>query len=621
MNRMIHSRSLRVGSLALGIFALAVAQPWALFTQAPTPSRVRFATIHEADMKEYLGYLASDALQGRQIYTEGYGLAAAYVADHLRRWGLKPMGDDGTYFQSVKMRGYRVARNSSVTVEVNGESRTFKHGDHVTFSIGSGGRQTLNFNGVEFVGYGLIALPSAANNNLNYNDFAGRDVKGKAVMVMPGTPAVLTQGGRGRIGGNRTNNALQTAGAAAVFAYAPAPTPPSPADLALAQAQDALAQAQQAVATAQAQVRGGGVRGGGARGGGRGGAPAGRAGQAAAAPDITTVLRVDGIVPPQITGDDTFYDFLFSGSSMKFADVKARAENGENLTPVTMPNAKVTVNIDNTYDVISTQLSKNVVGMIEGTDPKLKDTYVLFGSHLDHVGYRTAAAAGREGRAEGQAPAAPAGPPDLIFNGADDDGSGSTALMGIAKAFATGPKPKRSIVLVWHAGEEAGLLGSRYMADFPVVPLEKVQAQFNIDMIGRNRDDDPKQSNTVFVIGADRISTDLHNLVVETNNTLAKPLTLDYEYNDPSDPNSFYTRSDHYSYAVKGIPIAFFFTGTHPDYHGAGDHADKILYPKLTAIAQMVYQAWFNVANSDRTLTRDNKGPRAGRGFEGRIDK
>jgi Zn-dependent M28 family amino/carboxypeptidase len=108
---------------------------------------------------------------------------------------------------------------------------------------------------------------------------------------------------------------------------------------------------------------------------------------------------------------------------------------------------------------------------------------------------------------------------------------------------------------------------------------------------------------------------------VEANKAMPNPLNLDYEYNDPADPNSFYTRSDHYSYAAKGIPIAFFFTGTHPDYHGPGDHADKILYPKLTKIAQMVYQAGFSVANTDRTLTRDNKGPRAGRGFAGRIEK
>ncbi len=625
MNRMIHRKSLRVWSLAIATYVMAVAQPWTILAQGIAPANVKYATISQADMKEYPAYLSSDALQGRQIFTEGYGLAASYIADHLREWGLKPMGDYGTYFQSVKNRGYRVTRNSTVTVVVNGESRTFKHGEHVTFPINSGGKQTLNFSTVEFAGYGIVALPSPANNNVSYDDFKGRDVKGKAVMWMAGTPTVLTPpaaaGGRGRggAGGNRSNYAVQTAGAAAVFSYAPAPAPPTPADLALTQAQDALTQAQQAVAAAQAQARGGR---GGARGGG--GGAGGRGAQAVPAADLTTVQKVDGLVPPTITADDTFYDFLFSASPMKFADIKARAEKGELLTPVTIQNARVTIDIDNTYEVVSTQLSENVVGMIEGSDPKLKDTYVLFGAHLDHLGYRQTAAAGRggaTGRGAATASAAPVGPPDLVYNGADDDGSGSTALLGIAKALITGPKPKRSVLIVWHTGEEVGLYGSRYMADFPVVPLEKVQAQFNIDMIGRNRADDPGQSNTVFVIGADRISTDLHNLIVDTNKTLAKPLNLDYEYNDPADPNSFYTRSDHYSYASKGIPIAFFFTGTHPDYHQAGDQVEKILFPKLTQITQMVYEAGFSAANTDKVLVRDNKGPRAGKGFSGRIDK
>jgi Zn-dependent M28 family amino/carboxypeptidase len=153
------------------------------------------------------------------------------------------------------------------------------------------------------------------------------------------------------------------------------------------------------------------------------------------------------------------------------------------------------------------------------------------------------------------------------------------------------------------------------------VPLDKVQCQLNIDMIGRNRDDQPDQVNNVFVIGADRISTDLHNLVVDTDATLAKPVHLDYEYNDPNDANSFYTRSDHYSYALKGIPIAFFFTGTHPDYHGAGDQVEKIIFPKLVSIAQLVYQTGFNAANTDKILERDNKGPRTGVGFQGKIIK
>jgi len=267
---------------------------------------------------------------------------------------------------------------------------------------------------------------------------------------------------------------------------------------------------------------------------------------------------------------------------------------------------------------LTAERTKNVVGLVEGSDPQLRSTYVFFGAHLDHVGYRQSPGGGRGG---GAAAATGAGTPDLISNGADDDGSGSTALLGLAKAFATGPKPRRSVVFVWHAAEESGLLGSRYMADFPVVPIDRIQAQFNMDMIGRNRDDDPAYANTVFVIGADRISTELHNVVVDTNASLPRPLTLDYEYNDPSDSNNFYTRSDHYSYAAKGIPIAFFFTGTHPDYHGVGDHPDKILYPKLTGIAQLVYQAGYAVANNPKPLNRDNRGPRSGRGFSGRIDK
>jgi hypothetical protein len=618
------SQTFHVSALAAAGLAAAIALPWRVGAQGPTVSTgVKFAQISQADMKDWLTYLASDALQGRQVYTEGYGLAAAFVAERLRQAGVKPLGDNGTYFQTVKNRGYRVTRNSSITVEANGQRRTFKHGDHVTFPVASGGVQALTFNGVEFVGYGIVS------QQYSHNDFAGRDVRGKLITYLGGTPAAIAQkiaeaaqaaGGRGRggrgLGGNRTNYAIQTLGAGAVLVFQAAPPPPTPAEQALAKAQAALTEASQAVAAARAELQSA-QRGGGA---GRGfGGAGGRGAQPAVQADLTSVQNVTALVPPVITGDETFFEFLFSGSPTKFADLRARADKGETLIPMSLAGVRATVSIENQYDLISTQLTKNVVGLVEGSDPKLKDTYVMFGAHLDHVGYRTAPGGGRGGG--GGAQPAPSGEPDLIFNGADDDGSGSTGLLGIAKAFATGPKPKRSVVFVWHTAEESGLLGSRYMADFPVVPLDKVQAQFNIDMIGRNRDDDPAQADTVFVIGADRISTDLHNLVVDTNGNLAAPMKLDFEYNDPSDPNSFYTRSDHYSYAAKGIPIAFFFTGTHVDYHGAGDHSDKILYPKLTRVAQLVYQAGFNVANAERPLERDNKGPRSGRGFSGRIAK
>jgi Zn-dependent M28 family amino/carboxypeptidase len=207
----------------------------------------------------------------------------------------------------------------------------------------------------------------------------------------------------------------------------------------------------------------------------------------------------------------------------------------------------------------------------------------------------------------------------VINNGADDDGSGTVAVMALAHAFATGPKPKRSLIFVWHTGEEAGLYGSRYMADYPEVPLDKVSAQLNIDMIGRNRCDDPQEENTVYVVGSDRISTELHNLNEDANAALPQPMKLDYEMNDPADPESIYTRSDHYSYASKGIPIIFYTTGLHRDYHYLTDEVGKIDFPKLAHITQLVYTTGTKVANLDHVPARDNKGPRKGKGATGKI--
>jgi Zn-dependent M28 family amino/carboxypeptidase len=167
-----------------------------------------------------------------------------------------------------------------------------------------------------------------------------------------------------------------------------------------------------------------------------------------------------------------------------------------------------------------------------------------------------------------------------------------------------------------------GLYGSRYNADHPVVPLDQVSAQINIDMIGRddwdNRDGD--YSNSLYLVGDDRISTELHNLIVDVNASLKKPLRLDYAMNDPLDPEAVYYRSDHYSYASKGIPIAFFTTGLHTDYHCRSDTADKIHYEKMARIGQLAYQAGFAVADMPRLLDRDDRGPRAGKGWQGKIN-
>lgn len=550
---------------------------------AQQPSRGGINSITAADLKEWLTYIASDELQGRATYTEGLGLAAGYIASHLQEWGVKPAGDHGTYLQTVKVQGIRTNSKASLTVDVNGQSRTFKDGEGITFPRAMGVKQTISGDQVLFAGYGL-QIPAA-----NIDDYADVNPKGQVLIYLGQQgPSTLPQGSN-RLLTARGRSALEK-GATAVITRAVAP------------------------------------------GAGRGGQaptppatpPAGGRGQAAQPDngDFTTVQRFDSVVPPQLTAQDEFFEFLFSGSDVKYAELKDKVEKREPLPRFALKGVKMTINVDADYQVVRTRRTNNVVGIIEGSDPKLKDTYVAFGAHYDHVGYREggvpAGGGADPGGCTGQVRPTPA-PGDVISNGADDDGSGTVALMALAKAFATGPRPKRSLLFVWHAGEESGLLGSRYHADYPVVAIDKIVAQLNIDMIGRNRCDDPAQTNTVFVVGSDRISTELHNVNEDANGSLPKPLTMDYEMNDPADPQSIYTRSDHYSYALKGIPIIFYFTGLHKDYHFVTDEVAKIEFPKMARVTQLVYATGQKVANLEKPPARDNKGPRAGKGTSGKL--
>ena len=551
--------------------------------QQPNAPRGGVTSISEADLKEWLTYIASDELQGRATYTEGLGLAAGYIASHLRAWGVKPAGDNGTYLQTVKVVGVRTNSKASVVVDVNGQSRTFKDGEGVTFARDMGGKQTIGPNEVIFAGYGL-SIPAA-----NLNDYSDASPKGKVVVYLgPQGPSTLPAGSARLLRG-RSRLAVDK-GAAAVIAPATSftgrgETPP----------------AQQ-----PAQPTGGGR--------GRG--------QTVDNGDFTTAQRYDRLITPQLSANDEFFEFLFSGSGVKYADLKAKAAAREPLPRFALKGVKVTINVDADYQVVRTRRTNNVVGIVEGSDPKLKETYVAFGAHYDHVGYRegTGPSGGVQnpGGCTGQVQPTPP-PGDVISNGADDDGSGTVAMMALAKAFATGPRPKRSLLFVWHAGEESGLLGSRYHADYPVVPIDRIVAQLNMDMIGRNRCDDPAQADTVFVVGSDRISTELHNINEDANASLSKPLAMNYEMNDPADPESIYTRSDHYSYASKGIPIIFYFTGLHKDYHFVTDEVSKIVFPKLARVTQLVYATGERVANLDHPPARDNKGPRAGKGSKGKL--
>ena len=564
-----------------GLFAAAAA--WtalALLAAPPIVARQARATpmnasaFAEADLRGWLTHLASDELQGRQAYTEGIGLAGAYIARNLEQWGVAPAGDNGSYFQTVRVLGMRTRSNSSVTVTVKGQSRTFKDGEGVTFPRNQGGKQTVSGR-AEFVGHGVVYAP------LQHNDYARANVAGKVVLYT-GTlgPKGFTTT-HSRLLNARGRNAIEGFGAVAAIGPSSASATPAPAP------------------------------------------PAPQPGSQSV--DFQTAQRVDAPVAPQITASDEFFKFVLSASGHDYVELKSTAERQQALPAVSLADVTISITVDAAYDVIQTRLTRNVVGMVRGADASLADQYVMMGAHYDHIGYQQFAPTTSPGAPDtliascaGQSRPTPrAG--DNINNGADDDGSGTVGLMAIARAFAKGPRPRRSVIFVWHTAEEGGLNGSRYMADHPVVPLDRVSAQLNMDMIGRNRCDDQAESNTVHVVGSDRISTDLHNTNEDANASLARPLTLNYELNDGADLESLYTRSDHYSYAAKGVPVIFFTTGLHRDYHYVTDEVDKIVFEKISRIAQLVYTTGWRLANNDKTPARDRRGPRVGKGQTGRL--
>lgn len=235
---------------------------------------------------------------------------------------------------------------------------------------------------------------------------------------------------------------------------------------------------------------------------------------------------------------------------------------------------------------VSQLTGSNVLGCVEGSDEALKNQVVVVSAHYDHLGMRGSS----------------------IFNGADDNGSGSSMVMDLAQAFAEAKKagagPRRSVLFLLVSGEEKGLLGSEFYSEHPVFPLENTVADVNVDMIGRTDKKHDGNPNYIYVIGADRLSTMLHKINAAANQQFVH-LDLDYTYNAKDDPNRFYYRSDHYNFAKHGIPSVFFFSGTHEDYHRPADTIDKIMFNKMVKIGTLVFYTTWELANRDQRIQVD----------------
>ena len=287
---------------------------------------------------------------------------------------------------------------------------------------------------------------------------------------------------------------------------------------------------------------------------------------------------------------------VFMVSSDKMAELFGtpveELKEAAKANPESIKSQKASYQIEKKVEEVE---SSNVMGYLEGTDKK--DELVVISSHYDHVGVSSTGE---------------------VFNGADDDGSGTVSVTEIAEAFATaakdGIKPRRSILFLNVTGEEKGLLGSEYYSENPIFPLENTVVDFNIDMVGRidYEYQDAENTDFVYVIGSEMLSTDLKK-ILEYNNITYSDLILDYRYDAEDDPNRFYYRSDHYNFAKHNIPVAFFFNGVHDDYHQVTDTVDKIEFPLMEKRARLIFYTAWDVANRENKIRVDGTNTRTER--------
>lgn len=287
--------------------------------------------------------------------------------------------------------------------------------------------------------------------------------------------------------------------------------------------------------------------------------------------------------PPNIVISTTIAKDLIGKRLRRVVRARERITKRGKSKMVRIKNVGIEMDMDK--NIVSLE-GHNVMGYIEGTDKK--DELVVISAHYDHLGKRG----------------------ESIYNGADDNGSGTTTLLDVASAYARGmimgQKPRRSVLFLLVTGEEKGLLGSAYYADKPIFPLKKTVVDINVDMVGRVDDKYQDNPNYIYVIGSDRLSTDLHKINEKVNNDFEK-LVLDYTYNDENDPNRYYYRSDHYNFAKNGIPAIFFFNGTHEDYHKVTDTVEKINFDKMAKIGRHIFHLSWNLANRDDRIVVDGE--------------
>lgn len=517
-----------------------------VFAQTENKNAIKFAkTITTEDTRKHLSVLASDEYEGRETGKEGQRKAAKYIAESFKSSGLKSATDD-TYMQKVPLVE---STPGEAKLEIGGKK--YEHlKDFYFFPFGED--LNLDVKSILFLGYGIsekFEKGEKPEGAIAYDDYKDIDVKGKILLVLGGEPrhedSVCFLSGKKEPSKWTTSYRKKTA-------------------LARNKGALGLITVSSAFASNLEQIK-----------------------EYLASPSLD--LEPD---PNAKKEEEEEKNIPVAGISVQVADEilakqKLSIEELKKKIRTTRQPYSVEINSTASLEIRNRSekiISENVIGVVEGT--QFKDEVIFITAHYDHLGVH-------DGK---------------IFNGADDDGSGTVAVMEMAEAFAkakaAGFAPKRTIVFMTVTGEEKGLLGSSYYTDHPIFPIAKTVCNLNIDMIGRFDEKHAKDSSFVYLIGSDKISTDLHKINEQANSTYTK-LALDYTYNDPDDPNRFYYRSDHYNFAEKGVPIIFYFNGVHDDYHQETDEISKINFELLVKRAQLVFHTAWEVANRDERIKSD----------------
>ena len=523
-------------------------------SSSSAPSGATTPAITAADLRSRLYAYADDSMQGRRSGTPGNVKATDFIAAEARRIGLEPAGENGSWFQTVPIVTRTIAPGSALTVD----GSTFKAWDDLLPRDQGKGTRSVDGARVIYGGtwdHDLISLEQA---------------RGKLVVVtappVNGAPATT-------VNRAQTTERFKTA-AGVVVATLDAIGPSDRLDL----------------EDTGAQLAGG------------------------SGPDTPAFIYAGSRVAEALLG---------APPSTLRAGAEGKTVHG-NIAFVDTPVASP---------------ARNVVAILRGSDPALRGQMVAIGAHNDHDGifpetldHDSLRAFNRVMRPEGAntVPGEPTaeqtarikaildslrrerGPrPDSVLNGADDDGSGTVGVLEIAERLAKGPRPKRSVLFVWHTAEEMGLLGSNWFTRHPTVPRDSIVAQLNVDMIGRGGPSDIANGGPAYLqlIGSRRLSTELGDLIQRVNSEGKYGFDFDYQYDADGHPSNYYCRSDHYMYARFGIPIAFFTTGSHLDYHQLTDEPQYIDYEKMARVTRLIADVATAVADLDHRVVVDKAKP------------